>query len=237
MAIISDDLFSDLPTDVNRAGFELLCRVNSKIVGKEPNIGDYSAACGVLEAFYEENGLKIPASLTPGGSITSTNDTIERARVRWRLQYEAFQSEIVEQYRLTSKATAKAAIAASTGKAFGYAILETDEKQAIHKHLEKVRSIIEKSQLEDRKKNALFEKLSELAVEVNRNGTRTDRFFAFAGELGCCISQLTTNAKAAIDETKEILKIVYRARARHDGVKLPEGDEMLLLPGTGGSKE
>jgi len=157
-------------------------------------------------------------------------------RVRWRLQYEAFQSEIVEQYRLSSKAAAKDAIAASTAKAFGYAILEADEKQAIHKHLERVRRIIEESQLEDRKKNALFERLKELVAEVNRNGTRTDRFFAFAGELGCCVSQFTTNAKAAVDETKEILKIVYRARARHDGVKLSPGDEMLLLPEAAGSE-
>jgi hypothetical protein len=64
----------------------------------------------------------------------------------------------------------------------------------------------------------------------NRNGTRTDRFFAFASELGFSIGQFTKDAKPAIDELKDMLKIVSKARARHEGLKLPAGDEILLLP-------
>ena len=31
-------------------------------------------------------------------------------------------------------------------------------------------------------------------------------------------------------ELKDMLKIVSKARARHEGLKLPAGDEILLLP-------
>jgi hypothetical protein len=76
----------------------------------------------------------------------------------------------------------------------------------------------------------LLAQLNGLAAEVNRNGTRTDRFFAFVSELGFCISQFAENAKPAISEAKSILKIIAHARARHDGIKLPPGEDVRLLP-------
>jgi len=113
---------------------------------------------------------------------------------------------------------------------FGVAKLNEEEKKSILSHLEKARVIVERSQLSDRKKNALFGRLAELHREVNLTGTRTDRFFALAGDTAFVLGAMAANAKPFLQEVKEILKIVGRSRARQEGVSLPPGDETLRLP-------
>jgi hypothetical protein len=153
-----------------------------------------------------------------------------KSRARHKLQFEAYVAEIMGNYRSVMKQKAKAALDGEIAQAPGYAVLDGDEKKEIHDHIAKIRSIIEGSSLDDRKKNSLLGRLNDLAREVDRNGTRTDRFFAFAGELSFYIGQFAKNAKPAIDETKAILRIIWRARERHDGTKLARPDDVLLLP-------
>jgi hypothetical protein len=115
-------------------------------------------------------------------------------------------------------------------ESFGLARLNAEEKQKIHTHIGHIRKILEESDLPDRKKNKLFERLNELAEEVDAHGTMTDRFFAFAGDVGFVLGDMTTKAKPLVQEVKEILRIVSRSRARQEGVSLPPGDEVLRLP-------
>lgn len=235
MAVDPDKIFKDLSSDPWAASYQLLQRINKEILTKAiglPTDDDYAMACGFLEAFYESHGWKPPNRATYTTSQSDSVDELARKlRAAQRLQYEAYVSEIMNNYKAATKRTAKEAIDAALGKAVGYAILEPSEKEEINKHIENIRKIIEESGLDDRKKNNLVERLSDLAREVSRNGTRTDRFFAFASELGFCLGQFTTNAKPAITETKAIMRIIWGARARHDGIKLPPGDDMPpLLP-------
>jgi hypothetical protein len=123
--------------------------------------------------------------------------------------------------------------ATTTQGAFGYAKLDKSEKTSIHQHLKKIREIIEKSALDDRKKNALFERINKLSEEVDREGTRTDRFFAFAGDLAFVAGIMAGRAKPAINEFKEILKIVLRSRARQEQTALPKPQEVFSLPDLG----
>src|SRR5262249_17511719 len=150
----------------------------------------------------------------------------KKSRRNHRLQYEAYANQVMSGYQSLMKDRAKAVLDAATGKVFGYAILEPDEKTEIQAHIEKIRQLIEDSGLEDKKKNALLGRLTELSREVNRNGTRTDMFYAFASEFAFCMSQFSKKAKPAIDDVKDILRIVTRARARNEGIKLPAGDEV-----------
>jgi hypothetical protein len=233
MAVDPDKIFNDLPSDPWGASYELLQRVNREILNKNsPTDDDYAMACGFLEAFYESQNWKLPTRVNYQSSGSDSVDEIARKlRAAHRLQYEGYVSEITVNFRAVAKRKAKEALDAALGKAIGYAILDPSEKEEINKHIENVRKIIEESGLDDRKKNDLSERLSDLAREVSRNGTRTDRFFAFASELGFCLGQFTKNAKPAISETKAIMRIIWSARARHDGIKLPPGDEMPpLLP-------
>jgi hypothetical protein len=241
MAEIHDttsEMFEDLPSDPNLAAFELLERVKKRILhlgasskAELPTDADYNIAVGYLEAFFELNDWKKPAGQNPGYNSTDSVHEIEKKTSAFhRHQFEAYVNNILLRLKWVIKQEAKQVLEAATATAPGYAILDSDEKKAIHKHIDKIRTIIEESGLDDRKKNSLFEQLSDLAMEVNRNGTRTDRFFAFASELWFNAGKNVKAAKPLLDEAKEILRIITRARARHDGTKLPPGDGIMSLP-------
>jgi|SRR5665811_142005 hypothetical protein len=232
MSIDPETIYSDLPTDPRLAAYELLQRISAVLAKGKATDADYSTACGFLEAFYEANSWKPPERINAGGygSTDTVEDISRKTKLFQRLQYEAYVIQIMATHRDVMKSKGKEVLDAAIAKTIGYAVLEPDEKKEIHKHIEKIRALVEGSGLEDRKKNNLFSRLAGLVSEVNRNGTRTDRFFAFASELGFSIGQFTKDAKPAIDELKDMLKIVSKARARHEGLKLPAGDEILLLP-------
>jgi hypothetical protein len=224
-----DEIFSGLSADPYMASFELLQRVRAQFLQGQPKEAEYSAACGVFEAFYEANGWKLPEPVS-GGTYSGIDDSIARSRSTNRLQFEGYQMQIMAMYRIVMKRKASDALKASTATAVGYAILDADEKSAIHQHIETIRKIIESSKLKDSKKNGLFDRLGELSSEVNRNGTRTDRFFAFASEVAFSARDFEQNARPMFDQVKDILRIVTRARARHEGIKLPANEEVLSLP-------
>jgi hypothetical protein len=230
MAVDPDQIFQGLPSEPFLAAYELLTRIERALLTGKPTDAAYAEACGLLEAFYDEMGWKAPPALTTPGYSDSVEDVAKRSRAMQRLQYEAYLSQIMHGYRAVVKERAKTAIASQLANEPGYAILEGEEKKKLHEHLEKIRSIVEASPLDDRKKNSLFAYINDLSREIDRNGTRTDRFFAFAGELGFYIGQFAKSAKPAVDEAKAILKIIWQARERHDGTKLPRPDDVLLLP-------
>ncbi|MGV2017789.1 hypothetical protein [Agrobacterium sp. 22-223-1] len=113
--------------------------------------------------------------------------------------------------------------------AFGIAALSGEEKSFLHEHLENIRKIIQESPIPSKKKNALFHRLQALRSEVDSIGTKTDRFFAFAGDIAFVLGEMAEKAKPALDEVKEILKIIRGSRARTEQVQLPQ-DETLNLP-------
>ncbi len=118
----------------------------------------------------------------------------------------------------------------NSGDSFGLAKLNDDEKANVHRNIKKIREIIEISEISDRKRNALFERLNALSAEVDLHGTRTDRFFAFMADAAFAASNMTKNAKPFLAEVKDMVKTIGRSRARQEGVSLPPGDEVLQLP-------
>jgi hypothetical protein len=231
MPVNPDEMFRGLSSNPYLASYELLQRIEASLLKGSPTASDYSEACGILEAFYDAQNWKPPTQLSASNvSVRDIEDTANMSRARPRLQYEAFLAQIMQNHRSVMKEKAAAAFKSEIATEPGYAILEGEEKKELHRHIERIRAIVEASTLDDRKKNSLFERLNDLAREVDRNGTRTDRFFAFAGELSFYVGQFAKNAKPAIEEAKSILKIIWRARERHDGTKLPRPDDVLLLP-------
>src|ERR1700730_82862 len=113
---------------------------------------------------------------------------------------------------------------------FGLARLNEEERAKIHVHIDNVRAIIGASILSDRKKNALYERLNRLASEVDAHGTRTERFFSFMGDIAFVMDDMADKAKPLFKEVKEMMRIVARSRARQEGVSLPPGDDVILLP-------
>ncbi|WP_157235044.1 hypothetical protein [Methylosinus sp. LW4] len=115
-------------------------------------------------------------------------------------------------------------------ESFGIATLNANEKQKIQEHIRKIRLLIHESDLDIRKKNALLDRLNALSSEVDQYGTRTDRFFAFMGDIAFVAGDMAKKAKPLVDEVKDMMKIISRSRARQEGVSLPPGDEAILLP-------
>ena len=232
MAFDPERIFADLSPDPLLASYELLQRVDKVMQSGEHTDTEWAEACALFEAFYDANSWKPPARIDSGGYSSSDDPAAVAKKTRWfqRLQYEAYVNQIMLNYRHVIKQKAKAALDGNTAKTPGYAVLDSDEKREISAHIERIRSIIQDSGLDDGKKNNLFDRLTDLASEVNRNGTRTDRFFAFASELSFCVGKMTRNAKPAIEETKAMLRIVYQARARQEGIQLPPGEDVPLLP-------
>src|SRR6266508_4540794 len=145
MAVDVDQLFRDLPADPLLASYELVQRINKQVLPSKPTDDDYTVACGILEAFYEANAWQIPARINPGGytGSDSAEDIARKTRAFQRLQYEAYLSQIMANYREVAKKKAKAALDGALAKAPGYAVLNADEKKEIHSHIETIRSIIE----------------------------------------------------------------------------------------------
>ena len=112
---------------------------------------------------------------------------------------------------------------------FGFAELKKEEKKKIHELISDLRQLIESSKLNPRKKNALFSRLSELELEVDKRNTRTDRFFGVFSEMGFALGDFGEKAKPMFDRMREILEIVYNNRAKNEGVGLPPPSEMTFL--------
>ena len=208
-------------------------RVQSKIL-KSRDEASYSAACGIFEAFDEANNWNAPKPISVSGFAVvqneSIDDAIEKAASFSRLQYEAYKNQIMHNHAAASKMAAASSLASATASSFGYAILDADEKKEIHAHITKIRKLIDQSQLDDRKKNSLFERLTSLAMEVDRNGPGRMNSLRSQAKLPSRPGNFAKKAKPMFDEVKDILKIITRARARHDGISLPPGAEILSLP-------
>ncbi len=112
----------------------------------------------------------------------------------------------------------------------GIAELTQEEKQKAHEHLNFIREVIEKSTLDDKKKNALLKTLNKLATEIDKIGTKTDQFFAFFSELGFYFGEFGRDSKPLWDSANETLKILTKSRAKKENISLPKNDKILQLP-------
>ncbi|MGH6673644.1 MAG: hypothetical protein ACRECV_16965 [Xanthobacteraceae bacterium] len=226
------EIVQDLPIQPARAIVVFSERVLQKVVNQQPNhrpgkSEDYVAIAAFTLKFCSR--YKIPVDLPASGPNVYEHMAEMVGRVnsqRAKILSGVVDSEI-DSLLLDYDS--------GVGSTFGIARLNEEEKTKILDHLEKARHIIEGSKLSDRKKNALFERLAALIVEVNTFGTRTDRFFALAGDF--VFGDMAEKAKPLLDEIKEILRIVARSRARQEGVSLPPGDEVLRLPNLSDTKE
>ncbi len=119
---------------------------------------------------------------------------------------------------------------------FGFAHLNQSEKERVHGNIGRIRKLIEESGLTTRKKNALYDRLNQLAGEVDRDGTKTDRFFAFMGDTAFVLGDMANKAKPFTDEVKDMIKTIGKARSRKEGTALPPGEEVLKLPAPDGAE-
>jgi len=225
-------LLKGLSDDPHVGSYELFMRIEKKISKHDES--ELSQACGILAAYYEAVGFEPPRPLSPRSGMQtveeSAEDVIERTRNHWKLLFEAYRVQVMANNQHATKIGAREIINSSLADSVGYAVLTAEEKKECGEHIEAIRQIIEQSSLDDRKKNNLFDHLAVLSREINKNGTKTDRFFAFASDAAFVMGDFAKKAEPLFKEIKDILKIVTKARARREGIQLPPGDEVLQLP-------
>ncbi|WP_417411785.1 hypothetical protein [Hoeflea sp.] len=217
------DFVADLPVDPDDALIELADRASAWL--DEPQSPDDNLnrayVTQILERFIDRYRPEIQEYISE--TNPNVRDIIE-AIVRFGGTREV--DRLLDDYERVVQDT----------DAFGVASLTGDEKKELHSHLENVRQIIQESPLGDRKKNALFSRLNALIAEVDSISTRTDRFFAFAGDISFVLGEMAGKAKPFVGEVKDILKIIRGSRARTENVQLPH-EETLTLPSPDSSSQ
>jgi hypothetical protein len=221
------ELAQGLPIHPARAIVVFSDRVLAKVINPHPNQRpgkpeDFAAITAFTLKFCSK--YQIPVELPPSGPNVYDHMAQIIAQIngqRSRILNGVIDSEIDS---LLSDYDS------GVGDTFGIARLNAEEKKKIHEHIENIRALIESSDLSDRKKKRLFDKLSELTKEVDAHGTPTDRFFGFVSELGFVLGEFGQNTRPLFREVRGMIQSISRARARQENISLPPGDEPLRLP-------
>jgi hypothetical protein len=214
-----EEFVSNLPTDPGEA--IVVLAVRAQIWLETPNLSDASTDSIYIRTIFKRFLERYDIGFTVESSddddpLPSVSDYLKAIT---RFAGHRVVDRLLDEYDVQRGDTQ-----------FGVATLTADEKNEVHSHIDAVRKIIEDSTLNPRKKNALFGRLNDLAQEVDREGTRTDRFFAFAADAAFVLGDMANKAEPFLKEVKDILKIVTHARAKNEGIALPEGEEILKLP-------
>jgi hypothetical protein len=202
------------PDDPNLA-FDAFCTFlrNIDLEGTTPDFDAFAVA------FITRFAARYQLNVAPKRQDEAPVDYLARlARIHKKKSEVAELESIIDNYDARSKK-----------EVFGYAVLEKDEKDAILARLHEVKNTIVSSKLSERKKAALLRKIAILEQEVMSSRTPTERFFGFMIDLGFASGEMATKAKPAIDEFKDILRIIFRSRAKAEGLPLPT--QWPQLPG------
>ncbi len=224
MSLTLDKLLTaDLPDDVAPALKEILNRAEAtREADGYLSDDELHLATKVIHQYAKRCGI------TP-----SPIDLTDMSRAYTRVMTEVLAIyDLYRARRLENEVDAKLEqiFAKKSGEDVAIAVLTSEEKTTIAGKLEFIRQIIESSSLETKKKNLLFKKLNKFAHEVTKDGTDTDTLFAFFGELSLNPGLMAKNAKPALDELKDIMRIVFRNRAEREGIPLPSPEDVLKLP-------
>jgi hypothetical protein len=225
-----DEFFADLSDDPVEALFELNVNMSTYIENDyDVSENDFGKICIILESYIKKHQIF-------GIVERSSDETWGQQYSYLSIKIKALEEEReLEQFKIDISDQIDNLTSNKGSGSFGYAYLAGNEKREIHTHIAEIRSLIEQSGLVNRKHNVLIRKLNAFAAEVDRKGTRTDALFTFMGDLAFVFSDMAKNGKPAIDEAKDILRIVSENRAKSEGVELPKPDEVPFLPRTGDS--
>ena len=204
-------LTDDLSVDPETAFHEMVERVEEVRRSEEGlAAAEYEIAIAVVTRFAEKNGIDLEI-----GTSRNLNDRF---------------SFLSQQIREIGAQAAVDKFTAARTMAMPLAVLSRQEKSEILSRVESIRKLIEASDLTVKKKNVLYKKLSDFAAEVSKDGTNSDTFFALAGETFLYSSLMGEKAKPALEEIKDILRIIFGNRAKREDLPLPSSNDILRFP-------
>jgi len=218
--IDTNSLLVELSSDPKRAYVELGNRIADCIRNKAPTLREIITLAKIMAAYADNHNLAYYAKDDEEDWPGYLGKLISGA------EYLGHEIEADD----TVKAAFEYAAEYKNGKPLGFAYLTSEEKKAIHKHIDVIRKTIESSALEMRKKRAIYTRLAKLSAEIDKDGTNTDVLFGFIGELSFSLSKFEKDNRKAIEHAKDILEIIFRRRSTDEGISLPPADDFPLLP-------
>ncbi|MGA0531342.1 hypothetical protein [Hansschlegelia sp. KR7-227] len=223
MAIDVKLVFRELSSDEMLAVGEVLDRLSSQL-SEFSGSEDFEVAFKLARRFIIETGINIstePLDNEPW-SVDFTHLRTQYADLISKHNLAALEREAADEIRSWKESR--------DGLEFGIARFSEDERAKIIVHIERLRIVISDSDLGEKKKARMLGLVASLYEESLQAKTRTERYFAFMGDMAFAVGDMAEKAKPAVEQVKEILKIVMRSQAREEGVVLPPSDNLPQIP-------
>lgn len=178
------------------------------------------------------------ADLRPLG-IEYMNNVLSAARAlnipdfsSWSLPRIDEAYEEINNFKLFTKSyVIKAQVKrARSGKAFSV-MLDTPMKERIHSLINGIRTLLEKADLEERKRNSLMAKLNTFAADVDRGRTRFDNAMAFIVDAADTAKKVGDSLNPLSELIKRINELLGHAKDLEGEVKLPPPVERKRIEG------
>lgn len=108
----------------------------------------------------------------------------------------------------------------------GYSVrFDAATKQKIRHHLTQVRGIVDNLEVDQKKKETLFEKISALEQEVDRDRTRFDIYGAFVIEVAGVIGDATEKVEPLRKWVDSISRLIWGTKEEEEAKQLPSPPE------------
>lgn len=104
-----------------------------------------------------------------------------------------------------------------------------DYREEIHGLLEKIRRVVNSTELSVEKKDAIYGKLAALQLEVDRSKTRFDALLSRMLDFTNAVGDGADNLKPLANLTERLMKVLGRAKSDLDMGLLPSPDETKKL--------
>jgi hypothetical protein len=102
-------------------------------------------------------------------------------------------------------------------------------KQKIRHHLEQIRSLVDKLEINERKKEALFAKINALENEIDRNRTRLEVYAAVVIAAADVFDEASEKAEPARRWLDSIARLIWGTKEREEMGALPPPNETRAI--------
>lgn len=215
--MISDEELASLPQGNEAAFVQLVDILNRELVNGDEEGWRFRAQqyVQVLLAFIDEHDLQAGMGFSvdrdmPGADTNGFYD--------WFTTFRNTINYYQARYRFRQRVTVGDAITIR---------INADIRQEIHALLSKIRKVVANLQVSDRKRAAIYDKISKLAAEVDKDRTKIDLLMDF-------ILEASGVAGEAAENLEPVVKLAERLR---DLFAKAQTENRPALPGTGEGKQ
>ena len=206
---MSDDLYENLPQDSERAFLLLEKRFRDEC---EEQVNRAHQEENVI-VFYVDYIAQVFAAITELGLSAEFNDRVPKIEDVTYNTYINFSKD-VKHYRTMLEIR-------HGRRVQGYSVrFDSATKEKMRHHLNQLRGIFDKLQVEVQKREALFAKLDELQQEVDRDRTRFDSYAALTIEAAGVVGEVVEKSRV-LEILDGIARVFWGAKKQEETKRLP----------------